>query len=1009
MQARRVATLIPATLGVCCLLTLALPQCVAAQTKTESAQTISYQIGAGTLDSVLHKFAIQSKLQVVYSPELVAGRTSLGLSGQYSPQQALGLLLKNKEITWDAVSPTMYVLRPGRIEERARPKDNPARESSRQSKPYDDSEGVKELADIVVVGSRLGSSPVESAMPIRVITREDIDRSGAGNIAQALSYLSEVSVNSSGDRPIGAGDGIQYGGSTNSTTVQLRGMPRGTTLVLINGRRSGDSASYSDTGQFDLSTIPLSLVERIEVLPAGSSAIYGGDALAGVVNIVLRRDANGFEVRTRQSDAEGYRTRQASVVWGKTFASADVTIAASWSEEGSLYSSERNLTADQDYRRFGGTDWRSDSSSPGTVYSLDGCPVGLCFTDIWTRANLPGLSSPVAVVPAGSDGISLTPSDFLSTQGQINRTSQQQHLRSAEENFGLTFNGRIELGSTTEGFLELSYTKRDVPAFQLPLITIFPNWAYSFSRVPAGNPYNPFGVDVAVGFNFANTGVFTKFDQSYSRGATGLRGKKSRLEWEVSAWHSIDKTTVTGPLYFDDAAVVAALYATDPQLALNPFIGNGAAPGSQELMLSLAETVDGMARNATTGIGGNVRGYPFSVPAGRVVTLLGVEYQRQAIDNKSNSTSSIFPRVNGETNSTAYFGEARVPLMRGANEGALEKLAATGAVRRESSNRFADDATTEMLGMEWRPTESLLLRGTYSTAFRPLLNYYAVFNPDYRTLTVSDPLQGGTSYQVRIRQIGGVPDDLKPESSENTTVGLIYRPVDNWSLSLTHWDMNFTDQIAFLPLQTLVDEESTRPGRVTRNEQTGLIEEVDARQVNIALKSAAGMDLSFDGSWTTDLGTLHAYLAATYTYKHEQQSTPQSTIESSLDRLTSGGWAPKWKIVPRLGWEHGAFRTFVTGRYVSSYKDSEPLVNGPQAGTVNTLGDFWVFDLNVDVRVGKLLRGKNWFAESSLTLGAKNLLDRLPDFCAGCYQLGYDPGQYDIMGRTIYGELRLSF
>ena len=1008
MQSRRGANLLPTTLAVCCVFTLASPQSVSGQTKTHSAQTISYQIGPGTLDSVLNKFAKLSNLQIVYSPELVAGKSSSGLSGRHSPQQALDLLLRDNGIVWEAVNSSMYVLRQGKPEKRAKSraflKSSPSRSQSAESK-----NSVTELADIVVVGSRLGTSPVESVMPIRVITREDIDRSGASNIAQALSYLSEASVNSNGDRPIGSGDGVQYGGSTNATTVQLRGMPRGTTLVLINGRRSGDSASYSDTGQFDLSTVPLSLVERIEVLPAGSSAIYGGDALAGVINIVLRRDANGLETRIRQSNAEGYRTRQASLLWGKTFARADMTIAASWSEESSLYSSERALTADQDYTRFGGLDWRSDSSSPGTVYSLDGCATGLCFTDIWTRGNLPGLGSPVAVVPAGTDGVALEPSDFLATQGQINRTSQQQHLRSAEDNYGISFNGRVEISNAIEGFLEASHTRRDVPAFQLPLTTILPNWAFSFSRVPASNPYNPFGVDVAVGFNLANTGVFTKYDQSHTRGAAGLRGKQSRFEWEVSSWRSIDKTNLKGPIFFDEDAVIAALYETDPALALNPFVGDGTAPASQEIMQSLAQTVDRVSQSATTGIGGNVRGYPFNVPAGRVITLVGAEYQRQSIDNKSNGTSSLVTDVKGETTSRAYFGETRIPLLRGASGEGRERLAATGAVRRESSTRFAEDATTEMIGLEWRPSEGLLLRATYSTAFRPLLNYYAVLNPLNRTLTVSDPLRGGVSYQVGIRQFGGVPDDLKPESSKNTTVGFNYRPTDAWNFSLTHWDMEFTDQIAFLPLQTLVDEELTRPGRVIRNEQTGFIEEVDARQVNIALKSAAGVDLSLDGNWTTDIGSFYTYLAATYTYEHEQRATPQSEVVSSLSRITSGGWAPRWKIIPRIGWERGAFRTFITGRYVSSYQDSEPLVSGPSAGSLKTLGDFWMLDMNIDVKVGKIVRAKNWFAESTLAFGATNLLNRLPDFCAGCYQSGYDASQYDIMGRTVYGELRLSF
>src|SRR3546814_8252735 len=112
----------------------------------------------------------------------------------------------------------------------------------------------------------------------------------------------------------------------------MRGLPRVTTLVLINGRRAGDSASSSSSGQFDLSTIPLSLVERIEVLPSGSSAIYGGDGLAGVINIVLRRNANGPEFRCRKSEADGYSTTQMRLMWGPTCAKEKMTLPANWQE-----------------------------------------------------------------------------------------------------------------------------------------------------------------------------------------------------------------------------------------------------------------------------------------------------------------------------------------------------------------------------------------------------------------------------------------------------------------------------------------------------------------------------------------------------------------------------------------------------------------------------------------------------------------------------------------------------
>src|SRR3546814_9994530 len=128
-------------------------------------------------------------------------------------------------------------------------------------------------------------------------------------------------------------------------------------------------------GQLYLSTIPLSFVERIEVLPSGSSAIYGGDGLAGVINIVLRRNANGLEFRLRKSAADGYSTTQMSMMWGHTWAKGDMTVAANWQENNALLNSERGLTADQDYRRFGGRDYRSSSGSyPANIYSLDGCP-----------------------------------------------------------------------------------------------------------------------------------------------------------------------------------------------------------------------------------------------------------------------------------------------------------------------------------------------------------------------------------------------------------------------------------------------------------------------------------------------------------------------------------------------------------------------------------------------------------------------------------------------------------
>src|SRR5690606_27890782 len=127
----------------------------------------------------------------------------------------------------------------------------------------------------------------------------------------------------------------------------------------------------------------------------GASAVYGGDALAGAINIVLRKDASGLELRVRRDAADGLGTSQASAMWGRSWAKGAMTATATWSDKGALYNDERALTADSDFRRFGGTDLRNPSGFPATVYSLDGCPVSQwsCVVPVAQRNPLPGLES----------------------------------------------------------------------------------------------------------------------------------------------------------------------------------------------------------------------------------------------------------------------------------------------------------------------------------------------------------------------------------------------------------------------------------------------------------------------------------------------------------------------------------------------------------------------------------------------------------------------------------------
>ena len=981
---------------------------IAAHAQSMETQA-TFNIPAGDLSSAVDAFSRQSGLQILYRPELLGGKKATPISGPLTNGAALERLLKGSGIRWERVNGSTYVLKDLKKAEKDEPVASPPISNPTKSKR---AEEVDDLEKIIVVGSRLGTSPVESAMPIKVITREDIDRSGGGNIAQVLSYLSEVSNNNNGDRNIGVGDGIASGGNTNSSTIQMRGMPRGTTLILINGRRAGDSASYSDTGQFDLSTIPLSLVERIEVLPAGSSAVYGGDGLAGVINVVLRRDANGIELRLRTSHADGYETNQASAIFGKAWAEGNLTIAVSWRKEGALTNDERELTRDWDYRRFGGRDLRGAASNPGNVYSLAGCPAppGGCYTSVGSRANLPGLNSAYATIPAESDGVGLTPADFASTQGVLNRSTGTFHLRSAEENVGLVLNAAQKLSSSIEGFTELTYSERKVPAYQLPLTLSSGEYGLPHARVSASNPFNPFGVDVGIDFSFRNTGLYTSYRQNHLRGLLGFRGKISRFDWELAGWQAKDESESTGPTSLNVQRIAEALSSTDPATALNPFVSDGTAPGSSALLASLVNPLNRTSESKTTGLTGYIRGNVVELPSGAVTGLIGFERQKLDFKSDTNSTSVLVPHVDGDSTSEASFAEIRVPVISPRPGEAWERLAVTGALRRESNDRMEGAATTETMGLEFRPFESILIRGTYSTAFRPLLAYFSVQDALYEMQYIYDPRISVDEYfEVPVRIRGGKPDGLNPESSNNSTVGFVYRPSQNWSLSVTHWDMEFTDRISFIPVQTIVDNEQYYPGRVTRDPTTGAIVGVDSRQVNIAFFSAAGIDIGFDAGWSTAVGDFQANLSATYTYEHEEQLAEEIPAESGLAKIRTGGWAPRWKIVPRLSWDNQqGMRAGVTGRYISKYRDTVALTNGPRAGEFKTLGGDWIFDLNVELELSKYVQ-RNWLSGASLSIGATNLFDRNPEFCATCSTRGYDASQYDIVGRSIYAEIRKAF
>jgi iron complex outermembrane receptor protein len=257
--------------------------------------------------------------------------------------------------------------------------------------------GKESVEEIVITGTNL-VSPIKS-VPVNTYSSEEITKSGKTEVAQFLNQLPEVSV-----APVGNAASRGLGQSV----IRLRGLPDGATAVLIDGHTTG-VGGVNIRAAFDLNAVPLGLIDRIDVVPVGSSAIYGSDAIGGLVNIVLKKNFDGLGATAAYTAADGFGTEQATLFGGHAFARGNVTLGVTYSNNDALYSYQRPLTADSDWRRFadrGGIDFRTSTCVPGTVSAASG--------------TLNGVGATTAAIPAtGSNNTA----NYVAGAGQTNLCS----------------------------------------------------------------------------------------------------------------------------------------------------------------------------------------------------------------------------------------------------------------------------------------------------------------------------------------------------------------------------------------------------------------------------------------------------------------------------------------------------------------------------------------------------------------------------------------------------------
>jgi len=999
------------------LLTLVLAVAAVAVPVSAQAVTQSYHLNIPRqqLDGALKDLAQQTGLQIARFSDTPGGSALVGpVSGEMTVGEALTSLLVKSGLTYKMVNDrTIAVVAPGpepgasaqsSAADQASPAtsdDGKAKEgkktssvgfrvaqvdqgqtSSPSSVEKQDAQASKkkplQLEEVVVTGSRLPQTSTQEPQPTQVYTAEQIAQSGRQSVADFLNTLPQVSV---------ASTESGYQTADGATTVRLHGLPVGTTLVLINGRRAevnGVAAAVGDHNVLNLGNIPLGAVDRIEVVPSGSSAIYGSDAIAGVINIIFKSHFDGLEFNAGGGAASATKDWHGDLAWGKTWSAGSLTLIATFQDQSELSGTERPLTANADHRPLGGADGRSAlSCNPGNVFTLDGSP-------------LPGgpsgnASSFAAVLPAATGNPAQT--GFQGNYGQRNTCSRTSttSIIPEEHQASLLVTGNYQLTPGLELFTDLLFSRtRQLTNSFAPGLLGQPGFAQF--TVSASNPYNPFGETVGVGVALAGLGLQGQdIVTNYFRPVVGIRGNifgSNDWKWEVAGWMSEDRDRLATTNNVNGAAAQAALNSTSPATALNPFVAGPAGPAPLLQSLVSEQTQDYRGKSIATN--GFVRGPLGSLPSGPLEVVVGGEFERQELFSSANT----FTNANFHRNSYAMFAEMRIPIFGDTRSTSGNTLAATLADRYDHYADFGGRSSPQF-GLEYRPVESLLLRGTYGKSFKApsLLDLFRA-ELQFPNI-VLDPMRGNQQTLIT-ETVAGNPG-LQPETGQSHTWGLVYSSagINGLQLSVTQWQVDESNSIQFFFSQTLVPNETLFPGAVIRG-PTGAIVQVNDAPYNFGKLSVQGIDFQIDYRYESRAGEWSPSLAATDTTRYSAALLPGAPVTDRLSMANDdGNWAPRWKGTARLGWKLGAYAASIAGRYVGGYQDY---------GSTREIGKFWLFDLNLRYGFGQeLAHFSPRLSKAYVEFGGLNILDRRPQYSNFDFGFpGYDAAQADIRGRFLY-------
>ena len=859
-----------------------------------------------------------------------------------------------------------------------------------------DSEPVE---SIQITGSKIKRTDIETASPVSVISSADISASGITNVENLLQEMS-FSAGVAGN----ATNAYWTSGGYGTAQVNLRGLGIKRTLVLLNGRRvvGGGTGANSSV---DLNMIPTSMIERIEVLKDGASAVYGADAVAGVVNIITKKEFSGAElnVKAGMSDKGDAENQDLSLTLGGEFDKGNVVVNLSYNNTSAVRQSDRIAcskygTEDGTFECFGST-----TSEGGRALLADGTQVQFNLDpDTATNGNNYG--------PYNSAIHSFNSIPYLNAVSPMERINI-----SSFANYNI--NDSVQL------FVEASYANRQGEQI------VTPRNGFAGIKVDADFQYNPTGQDLEF-LRRRNTELGAPYffqETNTVRVVTGLTGVLSNgWEWDLS--YNYGRNTGTDGWTFDIDPDRAAQTLDDSICTYDN--SNGIPCGDWFGKNELTQDVIDYVKYRREGTGGNemrvwsanMNGYLYELPAGGLGFAIGAESRTEKGWRDPDSTvlrNGLEDPISGSYDVNEIFGELSVPLL--ANEFLVKQLSVELAARYSDYNT-AGAETTYKMGLTWSVNDSLMLRAVRSTAFRAPVITELFGGTNGENLRTIDPCENATGAIATNCQAAGVPADfvqdgttiltsvggnpkLEPETADTTTVGIVWQPefLEGFSATIDYFDIRIDEAITSVngsDMLRLCYEDPIGNAKFcdtfTRHPVTHQVNELNQRPVNAAVETVSGVDLNTVYKFNLFGLSSRATLDITRLLKHE--STPfqgQPTIDKVGFITEDQGSYTEWRSNLSYSVMTDDWSASYSLRYIGSADD----VNGTDSDPLGkSVGSVTYSDISA-----------SWYYSDALTfsLGVDNIFDKKAPYLTSWNDANTDVMTYDLLGRR--GFIRATY